>query len=167
METIGSILISIITGIFASIFVSLLFYTIQNKENDYKNLYRCMHCYFFFKQYINEHRGNKDVLKGSLRNLLSEVDELGKLLTVQVEDDIKEIAESHWKIFNNYLEIFTQNDSVECVENFCSECEPLINSYSQYKKNIFKNGVRDIFKGRFGKLVIIIIIILIILFIIA
>lgn len=167
MQTIGSILISIITGIFASIFVSLLFYTVQNKENDYKNLYRCMHCYFCFKQYINEHRGNRDAFKEALRNLISEVDELGKLMTIQVENDIKEIAESHWTIFNKYLEIFTQDDSVERVENFCSECVPVIDSYSQYKKNIYKNSVKDIFKGRFGKLVIIVIVILSILFIIA
>lgn len=167
MQTIGNILISITTGIFASIFVSLLFYTVQNKENDYKNLYRCMHCYFYFKQYINEHRGNKEVLNVAIRNLISEVDELGKFMTIQVENDIKEIADKHWEIFNEYSKKFTQDKSVESVENFCAECVPVINSYSEYKKNIYKSSLKDIFKGRFGKFLILVIAVLIVLFIIA
>lgn len=160
-----SMILSILTGLITSAFVSLIFLNFQCKLNDFKELFRCTLSYTYFNE-LKEHPEYDDGTYGYILGFLkNNVDELGVILTGGVCNDIKPIAICHIEYLKSVVkEVNKQKRAdaaiIESLETYSS----IIEKYQNYKKNIIKFSIRD---AIFSKVGICLISVLIILFIIA
>lgn len=160
-----SMILSMLTGLIISAFVSLVFMNFQYKLNDYKELLKCTLSYKYFNE-LKEHPEYDDEIYGYILGILKDnVDELGIILTGGVCNDIKPIAVCHIEYLKSVVEeVIKQKRAdaaiIESLETYSS----IIEKYQNYKKNIIKFSIRD---AVFSKVGISLISVLIILFIIA
>lgn len=145
MSDSDSIMNSIITGIISSVLVSIFFMNIQNKIQSYRDLYDCLHHYWYFNRYLKENPENKIYnLNKAKRDFFIEYDRLGHFLTIKLENEFQNIGESLFIHMVEFGKKGIEND--KNIREYCSICKRVMEQCNEYKRKIWITSLKDIGK---------------------
>lgn len=159
-----TIIISIITGIITSSYVSLIFLKIQEKENSFNQLVRCTHSYWYFIELKNHPEYDDGEYGYILQWLFDNVRELGVIITSGVVCDISPIANEHLDYLRSVVEEVNKHKRadgyiISCIEDYSK----IMDKYREYKSNIVKNSICDVVFSKFGLAVFVILLALLVI----
>lgn len=159
-----SLVISIITGIFTSAFVSLLFMYLTCKIQDHKLLMKCTLSYIYFKELIEHPEYDDEMYKYILNFLYKDVSELGVLLTSGLSRDILPIAERHIEYLKAIaVEVNKGKRADEYIQKSYKEYSDILRDYSEYKKHIVRRSFIEAICSKLGFSLLVVVVALVII----